>query len=140
MLVPTQGRVSAQTDRKRCEFAKGSVKFRNVTEEQEKRRTRKENWLKRKINSFNAFERQEQQPGRILETVNSDNNKSLTRRSHRRVFLFWASDFACGSSSPPLSHRATRCPSFDAPPRWIETAGARPSSRTGASCADARGA
>jgi hypothetical protein len=82
--------VSAQTDRKRCEFAKGSVKFRNVTEEQEKRRTRKENWLKRKTNSFSALERQEQQPGRILETVNSDNKKSLTRRSHRRVFLFWS--------------------------------------------------
>jgi hypothetical protein len=98
MVVPTQGRVSAQTDRKRCEFAKGSVKFRNVTEEQEKRRTRKENWLKRKTNSFSAFERQEQQPGRILETVNSDNNKSLTRRSHRRVFLFgrWTFDFVRG--------------------------------------------
>jgi len=30
----------------------------------------------------------EQQLGRILETVNSDNNKNLTRRSHRRVFFF----------------------------------------------------
>src|ERR1044071_2348236 len=104
MVVPTQGRVSAQTDRKRCEFAKGSVKFRNVTEEQEKRRTRKESWLKRKTNSFSAFERQEQQPGRILETVNSDNNKSLTRRSHRRVFLFLGTRF-WGHSI----HRATRC-------------------------------
>jgi hypothetical protein len=27
LVVPTQGRVSAQTDRKRCEVAKGSVKF-----------------------------------------------------------------------------------------------------------------
>jgi hypothetical protein len=33
--------VSAQTDRKRCDFAKGSVKFENVIEEQESRRTRK---------------------------------------------------------------------------------------------------
>ncbi len=28
------------------------------------------------------------QPGRIFETVNSDNNNNLTRRSHRRVFFF----------------------------------------------------
>jgi hypothetical protein len=34
--------VSAQTDRKRCEVAEGSVKFKNVIEEQENRRTRKE--------------------------------------------------------------------------------------------------
>jgi hypothetical protein len=34
--------VSAQTNRKRCEIAKGSVKFENVIEEQESRRTRKE--------------------------------------------------------------------------------------------------
>jgi hypothetical protein len=28
------------------------------------------------------------QPGRIIETVNSDNNNNVTRRSHRRVFFF----------------------------------------------------
>jgi hypothetical protein len=30
------------------------------------------------------------QPGRIIETVNSDNNKNVTRRSHRRVSFFGA--------------------------------------------------
>jgi hypothetical protein len=103
--------VSAQTDRKRCEFAKGSVKFRNVTEEQEKRRTRKESWLTKKTNSFSAFERQEQQPGRILETVNSDNNKSLTRRSHRRVFLFCGtlSSLDTGVLAAPARFSFVRC-------------------------------
>jgi hypothetical protein len=43
--------VSAQTDRNRCEFAKASVKFRNVTEEQENRRRRKEHWLYKKNKS-----------------------------------------------------------------------------------------
>jgi hypothetical protein len=42
----------------------------------------------------------DQQLGRILETVNSDNNKSLTRRSHRRVFLFWAWKFLRDRVSP----------------------------------------
>jgi hypothetical protein len=37
--------VSAQTDRKRCEIAEASVKFENVKEEQENRRTRrKQGW------------------------------------------------------------------------------------------------
>ena len=67
--------MSAQTDRKRCEFAKGSVKFESVIEEQESRRTRKENWLDNKNKSLRALGREEQQPGRILETVNSDNKK-----------------------------------------------------------------
>jgi hypothetical protein len=68
--------VSARTDRKRCEFAKGSVKFENVIEEQESRRTRKEiGWTITKNRSA-PFERHEQQPGRILETVNSDNKKT----------------------------------------------------------------
>jgi hypothetical protein len=40
----------------------------------------------------------DQQLGRILETVNSDNKKSLTRRSHRRVFLFWSPKFAHGAA------------------------------------------
>jgi hypothetical protein len=74
-VVPTQGRVSAQTDRKRCEIAKGSVKFRNVREEQESRRTRTERWLDNKNKPLRALGRNEQQPGRILETVNSDNKK-----------------------------------------------------------------
>jgi hypothetical protein len=40
--------VSAQTNRKRCELAEGSVKFENVVEEQESRRTRKEiGWTRR---------------------------------------------------------------------------------------------
>jgi hypothetical protein len=69
--------VSAQTDRKRCELAKGSVKFENLIEEQESRRTRKENWLDNKNKSLRALGRQEQQPGRILETVNSDKKKIL---------------------------------------------------------------
>ena len=43
--VPTQGRVSAQTDRNRCESAKASVKFESVREEQESRRTRKQDRL-----------------------------------------------------------------------------------------------
>jgi hypothetical protein len=42
--------MSAQTNRKRCEVAEGSVKFENVVEEQESRRTRKEiGWIKRTI-------------------------------------------------------------------------------------------
>ena len=77
MVVPTQGLVSAQTDRKRCEVAKGSVKFESVIEEQESRRTRKENWLDNKNKSLRALGREEQQPGRILETVNSDKKKIL---------------------------------------------------------------
>src|SRR5262245_57552145 len=74
-IVPTQGRVSAQTDRNRCEIAKASVKFRNVREEQESRRTRKETRLDNNNKPLRAFERNEHQPGRILETVNSDNKK-----------------------------------------------------------------
>src|SRR5688572_2801410 len=74
-LVPTQGRVSAQTNRKQCGIAKGSVKFRNLTEEQESRRTRKESWLDNNNKPLGAFGRNAQQPGRILETVNSDNKK-----------------------------------------------------------------
>src|SRR5687768_9821876 len=72
---PPRGRVSAQTDRKRCENAKGSVKFRNVREEQESRRTRRE--IRLTITKAAQPSRvHEQQPGRILETVNSDNKKS----------------------------------------------------------------
>jgi hypothetical protein len=67
--------VSAQTDRKRCETAKGSVKFENVREEQESRRTRKEDWLDNNNKPLRVVRRNEQQPGRILETVNSDNKK-----------------------------------------------------------------
>jgi len=48
MAVPTQGQVSAQTDRNRCEFAEASVKFRNVIEEQEKRRRRKKSAVQEK--------------------------------------------------------------------------------------------
>jgi hypothetical protein len=73
--VPTQGRVSAQTNRNQCEIAKASVKFRNLREEQENRRTRTEIWLDNNNKSRGAFGRNEQQPGRILETVNSDNKK-----------------------------------------------------------------
>jgi hypothetical protein len=44
--------MSAQTNRNRCELAEGSVKFENVVEEQENRRTRKEiGWTKRTIRS-----------------------------------------------------------------------------------------
>jgi hypothetical protein len=67
--------VSAQTDRIQCEIAKGSVKFRNVREEQESRRTRKERRLDNNNKPLSALERNEHQPGRILETVNSDNKK-----------------------------------------------------------------
>jgi hypothetical protein len=74
-VVPTQGRVSAQRDRKRCETAKASVKFENVREEQESRRTRKEIRLANNNKPLSALGRNEHQPGRILETVNSDNKK-----------------------------------------------------------------
>jgi hypothetical protein len=67
--------VSAQTDRKRCETAKGSVKFENVREEQESRRTRKENGWTITTSRSALSSANEQQPGRILETVNSDNKK-----------------------------------------------------------------
>jgi hypothetical protein len=67
--------VSAQTDRKQCEIAKGSVKFENVREEQESRRTRTRIRLDNNNKPLRAFGRNEQQPGRILETVNSDNKK-----------------------------------------------------------------
>jgi hypothetical protein len=41
--------MSAQTNRKFCELAEGSVKFENVVEEQESRRTRKEIGRTKKI-------------------------------------------------------------------------------------------
>src|SRR5262245_23764867 len=72
---PHPGTSECATDRKRCDFAKGSVKFRNVREEQESRRTRTESWLDNNNKPLRAFEHNEQQPGRILETVNSDNKK-----------------------------------------------------------------
>jgi hypothetical protein len=74
---PHPGTSECANDRKRCEIAKGSVKFKNVIEEQENRRTRKEKiGCNKKTNNVSfAFGRHEQQPGRILETVNSDNNK-----------------------------------------------------------------
>jgi hypothetical protein len=65
--------VSAQTDRNRCEFAKASVKFRNVIEEQEKRRRRKKSAGQEKQIASPPSGGNERQPGRILETVNSDN-------------------------------------------------------------------
>jgi hypothetical protein len=67
--------VSAQTDRKRCELAEGSVKFENLREEQESRRTRKETGWTITTTAPHLRAQDEQQPGRILETVNSDNNK-----------------------------------------------------------------
>jgi hypothetical protein len=67
--------VSAQTDRKRCDFAKGSVKFENHREEQESRRTRRKIGWTITTSRSALREHNEQQPGRILETVNSDNKK-----------------------------------------------------------------
>jgi hypothetical protein len=49
--------VSAQTGRNRCELAEGSVKFENVIEEQESRRTRKEIWLDKNNKPSSAFGR-----------------------------------------------------------------------------------
>jgi hypothetical protein len=67
--------VSAQTDRKRCEIAKGSVKFERYREEQESRRTRRKIGCTITTPLGAPREHNEQQPGRILETVNSDNKK-----------------------------------------------------------------
>jgi hypothetical protein len=66
---PMSGHLSAQTNRKRCELAEGSVKFESVIEEQESRRTRKEIWLDKNNKRLSTFGRHEHQPGRILETV-----------------------------------------------------------------------
>jgi hypothetical protein len=38
-------------------------------------KNKKRNWLDNNNKPLSAFERNEQQPGRILETVNSDNKK-----------------------------------------------------------------
>ena len=68
--------VSAQTNRKRCESAKASVKFGH-----KKKKTEQEedidNGCNNNENKLDHWQRtNDQQPGRILETVNSDNKKS----------------------------------------------------------------
>jgi hypothetical protein len=47
-----------------------TLKKNKKVEEQEQK-----NWLDNNNKPLRAFERHEQQPGRILETVNSDNKK-----------------------------------------------------------------
>ena len=74
-----------------CEFPKDSVKLPVLTRIRTRTRTtfagcdnnhRTDVPLSK---TLRLTKRYNQQPGRIFETVNSDNNNKLTRRSHRRV-------------------------------------------------------
>jgi hypothetical protein len=69
--------VSAQTDRKRCEFAKSSVKFGPKKKKKTEQEEDENNGCNNNENKLDHWRRtNDRQPGRILETVNSDNKKS----------------------------------------------------------------
>jgi hypothetical protein len=65
--VRKQAENDAESQRVLLNF--GTLEKNKKTEEQE------ENWLDNKNKPLRALGRNEQQPGRILETVNSDNKK-----------------------------------------------------------------
>jgi len=63
-------------------------KKKKKKKKKKKQAVKNNNWL-RVLKTIKDLERDDQQPSRILEIVKSDNNKNLSRRSHRRVFFLY---------------------------------------------------